>query len=79
MPREMVMVRMACAICEFATSQMPSAIWMAPKPSWPPSSSSAWTAASRSRLILPPAKFFASTRPSTKFASVTVGSVPPRP
>ena len=40
---------------------------------------SAVTAASRSSAIAPPEKFAPSSRPSTRLASETVGSVPPSP
>jgi hypothetical protein len=64
---------------EFSTATTPSAASSRVSARRAASASIARVAASRSSCIAPPRKFRASSRPSTIFASVTVGSVPPRP
>ena len=78
-PRWIVIVLMASAILALTTSRIPCAIASTPSPSGRPTAASAWRAASASSAIPPPAKRRSSILPSTKLASVTVGSLPPRP
>ena len=77
-PRSVVTQRTTCAICVMAMRTMPSAASIGSRPSGSAIfSASAFFAASRSSCISPPRKRSAPRRPSTRLASVMVGSVPP--
>ena len=63
----------------FAMARMPEAVSSRPSPSGPAIESTAACAASTDSAISPPRKASGSISPSARLASVTVGSVPPRP
>ena len=78
-PRSTVIERIVCAMFALATVRMPAA---ASRRSIPSSSASRSTAASARSVcngISPPRKRSGSIRPSTRCASVIVGSSPPSP
>ena len=78
-PRPIDTVRMARAMELSMISTMPAAASSTPRPSGAPTRASmAARAASTSSGISPPSSA-GGMRPSTRCASVTVGSVPPRP
>ena len=79
MPRSTVMTRSARTISALATRTMPSAHARASSPSSPAKRSTAACAAPASRSTSPASGTSALRWPSTRLASVTVGSVPPRP
>ena len=73
------MLRTASAIFTSASLTTPAAAATRVRPSGAPTfSSMARTALGRSSGIVPPRKRAESIRPSTRLASVTVGSLPPR-
>ena len=79
MPFWIVRERMALAMLLLRMVRTPSAAATSSRPRRPASSAMARRAADRSSFISPPRKLSLSRRPSTRLASVTVASVPPRP
>ena len=71
--------RSARVMRAFAIRWIPSAASSSVSPSGPATRSTAASASSRSIVICPSATSPAGMKPSTTFASVTVGSMPPRP
>ena len=67
------------AIVSLTISRMPAAKASRLRPALTDSVSSAFKLALLSRGILPPANVSGESRPRAKFASVTVGNLPPRP
>ncbi len=83
-PRSTLIFRMLAAMRSTAIVIMPSAIWRRPSsPSKPRGPAILFTkvfrAASSSSSSSPPKNRLELSRPRTRLASVTVGSVPPRP
>ena len=80
LPLSIAWTRAALAMFSSTISLTPSAACSIDKSRRKPTRSAiAPRAPSKSRFILPPENFCGSMRPSTRSASVTVGSVPPRP
>ena len=78
-PFSIVRERIARAMFEFAIVRIPSAVSASPSPSSAASPWTASTAASRSSFMRPPRNRSGSSLPSTVWASLMVGSVPPSP
>ena len=74
-----VTTRNARTISAFASRTMPTAVASSPRPSCSPTASTAAVAASESSSTSPARLESGASRPRTRFASVTVASVPPRP
>ena len=76
-PRLMMTFLTAWAMISQLMRTMASAVSTTDSPSWRATPSTARSAAARLRVILPPS--VGSSRPSSRLASVTVGSLPPAP
>src|SRR5918999_1042111 len=76
-PRSTLITRSARVISAFATRTTPRATSSASRPSFSPRAPSAFSESSRLNTTSPPSSAASARYPSSRFASVTVGSSPP--